>query len=152
MHNDFIVVGPGEDPAKIKGTKSTLDSFKKIAASGALFLSRADKSGTHSKEMESGKRPNESRRPEVVSADRSRNGANLECHLGEKRGTPWRTGETYLALKKNLALDILGGRGCQSCSMSTMSLKSTGQIPQSECRRRQGLCRLHACRKKSRTS
>src|SRR5512136_3478249 len=31
MHNDFIVVGPGEDPAKIKGTKSTPDPFKKIA-------------------------------------------------------------------------------------------------------------------------
>jgi tungstate transport system substrate-binding protein len=51
MHNDFIVVGPAEDPAKIKGSQSTPDSFKKIAAAGALFLSRADKSGTHTKEM-----------------------------------------------------------------------------------------------------
>src|SRR5512139_911242 len=38
MHNDFIVVGPPDDPAKIKGTKSTPDAFKKIVASGALFL------------------------------------------------------------------------------------------------------------------
>src|SRR5512138_1909351 len=51
MHNDFIVMGPGEDPVKIKGGKSTPDSFKKIAAAGALFLSRADKSGTHTKEL-----------------------------------------------------------------------------------------------------
>jgi len=34
MHNDFIVVGPPEDPAKIKGTKTTTDAFKKIASAG----------------------------------------------------------------------------------------------------------------------
>ena len=50
MHNDFIVVGPPADPAAIKGAKSTVEAFKKIAAAGALFLSRGDNSGTHSKE------------------------------------------------------------------------------------------------------
>jgi tungstate transport system substrate-binding protein len=50
MHNDFIVVGPPADPAAIKGAKSTPDAFKKIAAAGALFLSRGDNSGTHAKE------------------------------------------------------------------------------------------------------
>ena len=51
MHNDFIVVGPSADPAAIKGAKSTVDAFKKIAAAGALFLSRGDNSGTHAKEQ-----------------------------------------------------------------------------------------------------
>ncbi|TSA46528.1 MAG: tungsten ABC transporter substrate-binding protein [Deltaproteobacteria bacterium] len=50
MHNDFIVVGPAADPAAIKGAKSTVEAFKKIAAAGSLFLSRGDNSGTHSKE------------------------------------------------------------------------------------------------------
>jgi len=50
MHNDFIVVGPAADPAAIKAAKSTVEAFKKIAAAGALFLSRGDNSGTHSKE------------------------------------------------------------------------------------------------------
>jgi len=50
MHNDFIVVGPPADPAAIKGAKSTPEAFKKIAAAGALFLSRGDNSGTHAKE------------------------------------------------------------------------------------------------------
>jgi len=50
MHNDFIVVGPPADPAAIKGAKSTVEAFKKIAAAGALFLSRGDNSGTHAKE------------------------------------------------------------------------------------------------------
>ena len=52
MHNDFVVVGPPEDPAKVKGMKSTSEAFKGIAAGNALFLSRADKSGTHVKEMD----------------------------------------------------------------------------------------------------
>jgi len=50
MHNDFIVVGPAEDPAKIKGMKVATEAFKKIASAGTLFLSRGDNSGTHSKE------------------------------------------------------------------------------------------------------
>ena len=51
MHNDFIIAGPPADPAAIKGAKSTVDAFKKIAAAGALFLSRGDNSGTHAKEQ-----------------------------------------------------------------------------------------------------
>jgi tungstate transport system substrate-binding protein len=50
MHNDFVVVGSPADPAAIKGAKSTVEAFKKIAAAGALFLSRGDNSGTHAKE------------------------------------------------------------------------------------------------------
>lgn len=45
MHNDFIVIGPANDPAKIKGLK-VLDAFKAIAAAKATFISRGDKSGT----------------------------------------------------------------------------------------------------------
>src|SRR4030043_2137559 len=52
MHNDYIIVGPSEDSAKIKGIKSANESFKKIASSKALFLSRGDNSGTHSKEKD----------------------------------------------------------------------------------------------------
>jgi len=50
MHNDFIVLGPAKDPARIRGTKTAAEALKKIAASGALFLSRGDNSGTHAKE------------------------------------------------------------------------------------------------------
>ena len=47
MYNDFLVVGPEADPAKIKGDPSVVDALKKIAAAGARFVSRGDKSGTH---------------------------------------------------------------------------------------------------------
>lgn len=52
MYNDFVIVGPAEDPAKIKGEKSAVAAMKKIADSKALFISRGDKSGTNVKEIE----------------------------------------------------------------------------------------------------
>jgi tungstate transport system substrate-binding protein len=51
MYNDFVVIGPSNDPAKIKGLTSAADAFKKISQSGASFVSRGDKSGTHTKEL-----------------------------------------------------------------------------------------------------
>jgi tungstate transport system substrate-binding protein len=47
MYNDFLIVGPESDPAKIRGERSVVDAMKKIAAAGARFVSRGDKSGTH---------------------------------------------------------------------------------------------------------
>ncbi len=52
MHNDFIVVGPKEDPAGIKGMTDAAEALKKIALSGSTFISRGDDSGTHTKEQE----------------------------------------------------------------------------------------------------
>ncbi|MDD4159708.1 MAG: substrate-binding domain-containing protein, partial [Synergistaceae bacterium] len=51
MYNDFVILGPKEDPAGIKGMKSAAEAFKKIAAAGAPFISRGDMSGTHVSEM-----------------------------------------------------------------------------------------------------
>lgn len=52
MHNSFIVVGPASDPAHVKAATSAVDAFKRIAAAGASFVSRADDSGTNKKELE----------------------------------------------------------------------------------------------------
>jgi tungstate transport system substrate-binding protein len=51
MHNDFVVVGPKNDPAGISGLKGA-EAFKKIAVNGAFFVSRGDDSGTHKKELQ----------------------------------------------------------------------------------------------------
>jgi tungstate transport system substrate-binding protein len=51
MHNDFIVVGPGDDPARINGAGSAAEAFTAIAKPEAPFASRADESGTHTKEL-----------------------------------------------------------------------------------------------------
>ena len=50
MYNDFVLIGPASDPAKTKG-KDIADAFKKLSASNASFVSRGDKSGTHTAEL-----------------------------------------------------------------------------------------------------
>ena len=51
MYNDFVIIGPEDDPAKIKGLPKAVDALKRIAASEARFVSRGDKSGTHALEL-----------------------------------------------------------------------------------------------------
>src|SRR5690349_10576151 len=51
MYNDFILVGPKSDPAKIGGSKDIVAALKKIDAAKAPFASRGDKSGTHAAEL-----------------------------------------------------------------------------------------------------
>ena len=52
MYNDFVIAGPNEDSAKIRGMRVATDAFKKIAAARETFVSRGDSSGTHQKEKE----------------------------------------------------------------------------------------------------
>jgi len=50
MYNDFVIIGPADDPAKINGMKKAADAMKAIAATGSRFVSRGDNSGTHTLE------------------------------------------------------------------------------------------------------
>lgn len=52
MYNDFVIMGPADDPAGIRGMKTATAALKRIAETGSLFISRGDKSGTHVAEME----------------------------------------------------------------------------------------------------
>ncbi len=52
MYNDFVIIGPANDPAHIKGLKTAADALRRIAAAQAVFISRGDESGTHVKEKE----------------------------------------------------------------------------------------------------
>jgi tungstate transport system substrate-binding protein len=51
MYNDFVLIGPKSDPAKIAGGRDILDALRKIKASAAPFVSRGDRSGTHMAEL-----------------------------------------------------------------------------------------------------
>jgi tungstate transport system substrate-binding protein len=51
MYNDFVLIGPKSDPAKVAGGKEITEAFKKIEAAKAPFVSRGDKSGTHNAEL-----------------------------------------------------------------------------------------------------
>jgi tungstate transport system substrate-binding protein len=52
MYNDFVIVGPSDDPAGIKGMKLATEALKNISEKKVSFISRGDKSGTHVSEME----------------------------------------------------------------------------------------------------
>ena len=51
MYNDFVIVGPANDPASIKGSNDVSEALKKIAITEAIFASRGDDSGTHKAEL-----------------------------------------------------------------------------------------------------
>lgn len=88
MHNDFIVVGPSADPAKVKGTPEGADALKKIADAKAPFISRGDDSGTHAKEQELWKA---SGLPvETSTSAMEKDGKQVEIKsIHPTAGTPW---------------------------------------------------------------
>jgi tungstate transport system substrate-binding protein len=107
MHNDFIIVGPPGDLAKIKGIKLASEAFKKIASAQALFLSRSDKSGTHVKEMDIWKAAGINPEKEKWYQQTGLGMGQTLSVTAEKKGYTLADRGTYLALRKNLGLDIL---------------------------------------------
>jgi tungstate transport system substrate-binding protein len=107
MHNDFVIVGPAEDPAKIKDLKSAAEAFKKIAAAQALFLSRGDNSGTHAKEKDIWKAAGVKYDGEKWYQQTGLGMGQTLNVAAEKKGYTLTDRGTYLALAKTLKLDIL---------------------------------------------
>ena len=107
MHNDFIILGPSEDPAKIKGIKSSSESFKNMALAKTLFLSRGDNSGTHAKEKDIWKAAGINPEGEKWYQQTGLGMGQTLSVASEKKGYTLADRGTYLALKKNLGLDIL---------------------------------------------
>jgi tungstate transport system substrate-binding protein len=106
MHNDFIIVGPAADPAKIKGIKAA-DAMKLIAQSGAIFVSRGDNSGTHAKEKGLWKAA-------AINPEGQKGFQQTGLGMGqtlnvaaEKKGYTLTDRATYLSLKKGLGLEII---------------------------------------------
>ncbi|HHU86028.1 MAG: substrate-binding domain-containing protein [Pelotomaculaceae bacterium] len=105
MHNDFIIVGPPEDPAGIKGSK-VVDAFKQIAEKREVFVSRGDNSGTHKMELKLWDAAGITPEGEWYQQSGTGMGATLNI-ANEKRGHTLSDRATYLAQKKNVKLDIL---------------------------------------------
>jgi len=114
MHNDFIVVGPAADPAKIKGL-GPKDAFVAIATAGdadptkVLFIARADKSGTSTKELDLWKKAGidpAGKKPAWYVETGQGMGATLTI-ASEKGAYTLTDRATYLANKDKLQLEIL---------------------------------------------
>jgi tungstate transport system substrate-binding protein len=107
MHNDYIIVGPKADPAGIKGMKSAVEAFKKIAAANAIFMSRGDNSGTNSKEKEIWKAAGIKAEGQKWYQQTGLGMGQTLSVAAEKKAYTLADRGTYLALKKNLGLDVL---------------------------------------------
>jgi tungstate transport system substrate-binding protein len=112
MHNDFVVLGPASDPAKIKGSATAVEAFRKIAVTQAAFYSRGDNSGTDATEKSIFKAAG------VTVRDKSPDNPSWYIESGsgmgqllliasDKQGYTLSDRATYLANKDKIALDIL---------------------------------------------
>ncbi len=106
MHNDFIIVGPAADPAKIKGATAA-DALKRIAQTGTVFASRGDNSGTHSKEKGLWKAAGVNLEGQKWYQQTGLGMGQTLNVTAEKKGYTLTDRATYLSLKKGLGLEIL---------------------------------------------
>lgn len=115
MYNDFVILGPANDPAGIKGMKSAVQAFRKIATSSqnnVVMVTRGDMSGTHAKELEIWKEAG-------ITPDVAKDGWYVEYSLGKLGNAPstifadkrnayiLMDRATFLIHKKNIGLVIL---------------------------------------------
>jgi tungstate transport system substrate-binding protein len=109
MYNDFVIVGPPNDPAGIKGMKLAADALKRILEKKVLFISRGDNSGTHVAEMElwkmAGIKPSGSWY-EVYEKGSTGNAPTLQ-YTDQKAAYTVIDRATYLTLKDKIKLVVL---------------------------------------------
>ena len=107
MHNDFVIVGPADDPARIKGTATAVEAFQKVFTAGSLFISRGDDSGTNKMEISLwGKTSSDPNGQAWYIESGQGMGATLTI-TSEKQAYTLTDRATYLANKDNLELEIL---------------------------------------------
>ena len=106
MYNDFVIIGPQNDPAKIKSTKSSVQAMKLVADTQSRFVSRGDNSGTHNLEKALWKQAG----VEPKGAWYIESGQGMGATLGianERNAYTITDRATYLAFQKRVALPIL---------------------------------------------
>jgi tungstate transport system substrate-binding protein len=107
MYNDFVLLGPPDDPAGVGRTSSAPDAFRAIAAKGSPFISRGDESGTHQKEKEiwafAGVAPRG-----VWYLEAGQGMGEVVMMATQKRGYTLSDRGTYIAFRKKSDLVVLG--------------------------------------------
>ena len=111
MYNFFVIVGPADDPAGIKGSATAAEALAKIAQAKEPFISRGDDSGTHKKELalwkDAGLSPNGEEDAWYIAAGKGMGdcltmGSEKSAYVITDKGT-------YLSMKDNLDLEIVLG-------------------------------------------
>jgi tungstate transport system substrate-binding protein len=106
MYNDFVLVGPKDDPAGVRKTQSAPEAFRAISSKGSPFISRGDESGTHQKEKEiwasAGIVP-----PGAWYVEAGQGMGEVLTMATEKRGYTLSDRGTYIAFRKKTGLVVL---------------------------------------------
>lgn len=106
MYNDFVIIGPNEDPAKIKSVKSALAALKSIEQTKARFVSRGDNSGTHN--LEKALWQQAGIQPKATWYIESGQGMGATLGIANEKNAYTLTDRgTYLALRQRVTLPIL---------------------------------------------
>jgi len=106
MYNDFVIIGPKDDPARVRSLKPAVDALKAIERAKAAFVSRGDNSGTHNLEKNLWK--SAGIHPKGAWYIESGQGMGATLRIANERNAYTITDRgTYLALAKNLNLPIL---------------------------------------------
>jgi tungstate transport system substrate-binding protein len=106
MYNDFVIIGPAADPAKIKGMPSAVEALKRIAETQSRFVSRGDKSGTNTLELSLWKRAGIAPKGAWYIESGQGMGATLGI-ANDRRAYTITDRATYLAFQKRIDLPIL---------------------------------------------
>jgi tungstate transport system substrate-binding protein len=106
MYNDFVIVGPADDPAKIKGLTRAADAMKRIADSRSRFVSRGDRSGTHLLELALWKQVDIEPRGAWYLESGQGMGQTLSI-ADDRRAYTLTDRATYLAFQKRVNLPVL---------------------------------------------
>ncbi len=106
MHNEFLIVGPPEDPAGVRGWRDAVAAFSRIASYRALFVSRADRSGTHERELSLWRKSGVSPPPPGAWYLESGQGMGATLQIAsEKRAYTLTDRATYLAWRDRSELE-----------------------------------------------
>lgn len=111
MYNDYVILGPNNDPAGIKGSKTAVEAYQKIAAAGAagttVFVSRADGSGTNTAELKIWKEAGVSPKGQPWYVETGQGMGETLNITNQKQGYTMADRATYLSMKANLQLVVL---------------------------------------------
>jgi tungstate transport system substrate-binding protein len=106
MYNDFVIIGPQNDPAGIKSTKNSAEALKRVAGAKATFISRGDNSGTHTLEKNLWKQAGID--PKAAWYVEAGQGMGATLGIANERNAYTITDRgTYLALRRRVTLPIL---------------------------------------------
>jgi tungstate transport system substrate-binding protein len=132
MYNDFVILGPAIDPAKIKGMKDAAAALRKIMEAKSLFVTRGDKSGTHVKELEVWKKTGIE--PQGASyqvfAEGAKGNAPTLAFTNEKQAYTIIDRATYITMKSKITLQVLVERDDILLNYITLIPVNPAKFPQ----------------------